>query len=305
MITLRQLFYLETLAATRHFGRAAESLGISQPALSMQVRELERALGGRLFDRLPDGAVLTDLGEEVVRRGRSILAAVQDLEAVAAARAGTLSGALRVGMIPTIAPYLLPEFIARTSERYPKLRLTVREAMTGVLVAELASGQLDAIIASVPLTGGDFEEAPAFEDRFYLATSADSELIRSPAMPEDIDGESLLLLEDGHCLRDQALAACRVIDPARMRTFGTTSLATVLHLVAAGHGVTFLPAIAAGGLTQMDPRLRLVNFAEPAPSRTVGLAWRRGSPRGDDFRALTETLQEAGEAVLQASVYQA
>ncbi len=298
MITLRQLRYLETLAVNRHFGRAAEALGISQPALSMQVRELERLLGGRLFDRLPDGTVLTDLGEEIVGRGRKILAAVQDLEAVASARAGTLSGTLRIGMIPTIAPYLLPAFIAGTGARYPRLRMTVREAMTGVLVAELASGQLDAIVASVPLTGGDFEEAPAFEDRFYLATSADSAWIRSPAMPEDVDGDSLLLLEDGHCLRDQALAACRMIDPARLRTFGTTSLATVLHLVAAGHGVTFLPAIAAGGLARTDPRLRLVDFTDPAPSRTVGLAWRRGSPRGDDFRALADVLRTAGEAVL-------
>jgi LysR family hydrogen peroxide-inducible transcriptional activator len=297
MITLRQLRYLEALAGARHFGRAAEAVGVSQPALSMQVRELEQSLGGQLVERRSTGVALTGLGEEVQQRASAILAAVRDLEAIAATQAGTLSGTLRLGIIPSLAPYLLPSLIAIAAARYPRLRLMVRETITRTLVTEVVAGDLDAIIASTPLGLAELEERAAFDDCFLLAAPTSSpHAARSPALAELIATDELLLLEDGHCLRDQALAVCAAIDPRRLRSYGATSLATVLHLVAAGQGVTLVPEIAADNALRADRRLRLVRFADPEPHRTVGLAWRRSSPRTADFEALAALMAEARPA---------
>ena len=297
MTTLRQLRYLDALAVAGHFGRAAEAVGVSQPALSMQIRDLELALGGPLVERGHAGVTLTELGADVVRRGSAILAAVSDLEDLAAARSGVLTGTLRIGIIPTLAPYLLPPLIALAAERYPHLRLTVRETVTRTLVAEVTSGNLDAIVASVPLGFDELAEKSAFEDRFILAVPAGSaHATRSPALAELISTDELLLLEDGHCLRDQALAVCASIDPRRLRSYGATSLATVLHLVAAGQGITFVPEIAADTALRSDPRVTLVRFADPQPRRTVGVAWRRSSPRTADFEALATLVADAASA---------
>jgi LysR family hydrogen peroxide-inducible transcriptional activator len=297
MISLRQLRYFQALAAVRHFGRAAEEAGISQPALSMQLRDLEKDLGGPLVERNPAGARLTGLGEEVARRASSILAAVRDLEDLAASRAGVLRGTLRLGVIPSVAPFLLPRLLASAATAYPRLELVIRETVTGQLVDELERGGLDAIVASLPLEMGDFAETAAFEDEFLLLAPVGSRhAARSPALAELIDAEELLLLEDGHCLRDQALAVCHRIDPRRLRSFGATSLATVVQLVAAGHGITLVPRLAVDSGLVADPRLSLVRFAPPAPRRMIGLAWRRNSPRDADFRALNEVLAAAGRS---------
>jgi LysR family hydrogen peroxide-inducible transcriptional activator len=291
MITLRQLRYLEALASTAHFGRAADAAGISQPALSMQIRELETALGGAVVERTAAGAVLTELGREAVARSARILALVRDLEDMGAAQGAILSGPLRLGVIPSVAPYLLPRLIAATGKDYPTLRLTVRESVTRTLTAELAAGTLDAIVASVPLGIEDFAEAVAFEDRFLLAVPAGSpHAKRKPALTELISAEELLLLEDGHCLRDQALEVCGAIDPRRLRSYGATSLGTILHLVAAGQGITFVPEMAVDASLRNNPDIALVPFADPAPHRTIGLAWRRSSPRQADFDALAGLL---------------
>ncbi|MEJ0097945.1 MAG: hydrogen peroxide-inducible genes activator [Bauldia sp.] len=294
MISLRQLRYFHALAASRHFGRAAEAAGITQPALSMQLRDLEATLGGPLVERRPAGASLTDLGREVEARTAQILAAVRDLEEIARLHAAPLSGSMRLGIIPSVAPFLLPRLLHRAAENHPRLTLIVRETVTAQLVRELGDGGLDAIVVSLPLDGGDFDEAPAFEDAFLLAAPAGSpHAERSPALAELIEADELLLLEDGHCLRDQALAVCRRINPRRLRSFGATSLATVLQLVAAGQGITLVPQLAVDAGILADPRLRLVRFAEPEPSRTIGLAWRRNSPRAADFRALAELVRAA------------
>jgi LysR family hydrogen peroxide-inducible transcriptional activator len=298
MITLRHLRYLDALAETGHFGRAAETAGISQPALSMQIRELERQLGGALFERRPGGVVITELGEQVRARSARILAAVRDLEETAAAREGPLSGSLRVGIIPSLAPYLLPALVALAAQKYPRLRLTVRETVTRALTAELVTGALDVVIASLPLGVGELAERAAFEDRFLLAAPAGSvHATRAPASADLIQSEELLLLEDGHCLRDQALAVCGPAATPHMRSFGATSLATILHLVAAGQGVTLLPEIAAEAV-RADPRIALVRFARPEPRRTIGVAWRRSSPRADDFEALSRLVAEAGKTAM-------
>jgi LysR family hydrogen peroxide-inducible transcriptional activator len=291
-VTLRQLRYLDALAATGHFGRAAEASGISQPALSMQIRELEAFLGGAVVERTAAGATLTELGREVAARSGRILALVRDLEDLGATQGAPLTGPLRLGVIPSIAPYLLPKLIAATSRAYPDLRLTVRESVTRSLMSELAAGTLDAIVASVPLGGDDFAEAPAFDDRFLLAVPAGSpHARRKPALTELIATDELLLLEDGHCLRDQALEVCSAIDPKRLRSYGATSLSTVLHLVAAGQGITFVPEMAVDASLRANRDIALVPFANPAPHRTVGIAWRRTSPRERDFEALAALLR--------------
>ena len=226
-----------------------------------------------------------------------ILAAVHDLEEMARSHGAALAGPLRLGIIPSMAPFLLPRLLARAAVDHPALQLTVRETITAHLVAELADGSLDAIVASLPLDTGDFEEVPAFDDAFLLAAPAGSPHARkSPALAEAIDAEELLLLEDGHCLRDQALAVCHRIDPRRLRSFGATSIATVLQLVAAGQGITLVPQMAVDAGISADPRLALVRFAAPEPYRTVGLAWRRASPRRAHFLALVDLLRpdEAG-----------
>jgi LysR family hydrogen peroxide-inducible transcriptional activator len=303
MITLRQLHYFDALATTRHFGRAAERVSVSQPALSMQIRELEAAFGEPLFQRSAGGANLTDLGQEVATRASGILAAVRDLDELIAARRETLSGSLRLGIIPSVAPYLLPSLLKLAAQEYPRLRLTVRETMTRSLADELLRGEIDAMVASVPLGFGDFAEEPAFVDPFLLAAPAGSPRAgRSPALAELIDTDELLLLEDGHCLRDQALAVCKAIDPRRLRSFGATSLSTLLELVAAGQGVTFVPQLALSAGLMADRRLSFIRFAPPEPYRTVGLVWRRTSPRERDYKAFAELVRlAAGEAGLSAA----
>ncbi len=292
MITLRQLRYFHALAATGHFGRAAETSGVSQPALSMQLRALETALGGALVERGPEGASLTGLGRDVERRTTHILAAVRDLEELARTHNEQPAGPLRLGIIPSMAPFLLPRLLARAAKEHPALQLIVRETITEHLVEELADGGLDAIVASLPLETGDFEEATAFDDTFLLAAPAGSpHARRSPALADAIAAEELLLLEDGHCLRDQALAVCHRIDPRRLRSFGATSIATVLQLVAAGQGITLVPQMAVDAGISTDPRLAVVRFAPPEPHRTVGLAWRKASPRRAHFLALVDLLR--------------
>lgn len=294
MITLKQLRYFELLAAAGHFGRAADLAGISQPALSMQIRDLEATLGGSLVERSAAGARLTELGVEVAARATRILAAVRDLEELAGGPE-ILSGSLRLGIIPSVAPYVLPRLMALVEEHYPQARLSIRETVTRTLVGELSAGGLDAIVGSVPFGVDDFAEAEAFDDAFLLAAPNGSRHAeRTPALAEMIGADELLLLEDGHCLRDQALAVCSMIDPRRLRSFGATSLSTVLQLVAAGHGITFVPEVAIDRTLRSDQRLSLMRFADPEPRRTIGVAWRKSSPRAGDFQALAELLREAG-----------
>ena len=295
MTSLKQLRYLSALASAGHFGRAAESAGISQPALSMQIRELERMLGGPLVERTAAGARLTELGIDVAARATQILAAVRDLEDLAFARGDILAGPLRLGIIPSIAPFLLPRLLDAAGAHYPRLRLTVRETITRSLVDELVAGELDAIVASLPLGNPELTEAAAFEDPFLLAAPAGSpHAQRSPALADLISAEDLLLLEDGHCLRDQALEVCAAIDPRRLRSFGATSLATLLQLVAAGHGITLLPQIAVAAGASPGNRVNIIRFADPEPRRTIAVAWRKSSPRERDFRALVGLVREAG-----------
>ena len=292
MITLRQLRYLTVLARHRHFGRAAADCAVTQPALSMQVRELEREIGAALVERRPGNIALTDTGLEVAQRAEQILAATRDLVDFARHR-DLLSGPLRLGIIPTLAPYILPRLLPRLQATYPQLRLEVRETQTKLLLDELSGGELDAVMLALPVEGAGVETLALFDDAFLLAVPAADPLpARSRVGIEDVDQGRLILLEEGHCLRDQALAFCGAPRRDAPASLGATSLATVMQMVANGYGVTLLPEVAVDAEGR-DKRVKLLRFSEPRPARTIGLAWRRTSPRKKDFEALGRIVVDA------------
>jgi LysR family transcriptional regulator, hydrogen peroxide-inducible genes activator len=291
MITLRQLRYLASLARHRHFRRAAEDCAVTQPALSMQVRELEREIGAELVERRPGKVALTEVGIEVAERAEHILAASRDLVDFARHR-DLLSGSLRLGIIPTLAPYLLPRLLPRLQAAYPRLRLEVRETQTKMLLEELSRGDLDCVMLALPADGADVETLPLFDDPFLLALPVGDPMpARERVGVEDVDLRRLILLEEGHCLRDQALAFCAAPRQDAPAGLGATSLATVMQMVANGYGVTLVPEVAID-VEVRDRRVKLKRFAAPQPARTIGLAWRRTSPRSKDFAALGEIVVE-------------
>ena len=299
MITLRQLRYLTALARHRHFGRAAEDCAISQPALSMQVRELEREIGAELVERRPGDIALTDAGLEVAQRAAQILTATRDLVDFVRHR-DLLSGRLALGIIPTLAPYVLPRLLPRLQAQYPRLRLELRETQTKLLLGELTGGALDCVMLALPMEGAEMETLPLFDDPFLLAVPASD-----PVLPHrrvaiaDVDQRRLILLEEGHCLRDQALAFCASKRRDQPAGLGATSLATVMQMVANGYGVTLLPQVAVDAEAR-DTRVKLLRFAEPQPGRSIGLAFRRTSPRKRDFAALGRIIAETAGGKQQA-----
>jgi LysR family hydrogen peroxide-inducible transcriptional activator len=289
MITLKQLRYLSALVQHGHFGKAAKACAVTQPALSMQIQELEAELGVPLVERRPGEVSLTDVGLEVAQRAERVLAATRDLADFARHRGRLLTGRLQLGVIPSIAPYVLPKILPALQRRYPDLRIEVRETQTHVLVEELHRGALEVVMLALPADDAEIESIRLFEDPFLLAVpSTDNRSESARVSADDIDTQRLILLEEGHCLRDQALAFCA---SARDVSLGATSLATVMQMVANGYGITLLPRVAVD-VELRDERVKLLRFAEPAPGRTVGLAWRRTSPRKVDFVALGQLITE-------------
>lgn len=303
MFTLKQLRYLVALADAGHFGRAAAAVNVSQPALSVQMRELEAALGVRLVERGPREAVVTPTGREIVRRARRILEDVSEIEQVARWDRG-LAGRLRIGVIPTVAPYLLPSALPLMRARNLSLDLGVREALTDRLIAEVREGALDAAVVALPVGEPDLVAVPLFEDRFLLAgrearlavIAADGRALR----PETMQPGQLLLLDDGHCLTDQALAACAMDRSRAHLDLRAASLTTLCRLVSEGFGLTLLPALAAPAECAAAPDLRVARFADPEPSRTIGLVRRRLSVDDGWFAELAAILAEAAAAVVAA-----
>ena len=288
MITLKQLRYLSSLSHHRHFGKAAKACAVTQPALSMQIQELEAELGVPLVERRPGEVTLTDIGEDVVHRAERVLAGTRDLADFARHRGRLLTGRLQLGVIPSIAPYVLPKILPVLQRRYPDLQVVLRETQTGALIEELTRGALDVIMLALPADDAEIESIRLFDDPFLLAVpSTDNRSERERVSVDDIDMQRLLLLEEGHCLRDQALAFCS--SSRRDVSLGATSLATVMQMVANGYGITLLPQVAVD-VELRDERVKLLRFAEPAPGRTVGLAWRRTSPRKVDFAALGQLI---------------
>ena len=296
MITLRQLRYLAALAEQRHFGRAAEACAVTQPALSMQIRELERFLGVELVERRPGDVVLSRVGVEVAERGERIVAAARDLVDLARHRGRVLGGRLTLGIIPSLAPYVLPKILPTLQGRYPELQIELRETQTKILIEELHGGALDVVMLALPVDEAEIETIKLFDDRFVFAVPASDprpQTARVSAL--DIDPRQLILLEEGHCLRDQALAYCAESrrDGAGSGSLGlgATSLATVMQMVANGYGVTLVPEVAID-VEVRDQRVKLLHFAPPSPGRSIGLAWRQTSPRKVDFAALGKVVTE-------------
>jgi LysR family transcriptional regulator, hydrogen peroxide-inducible genes activator len=297
MITLRQLRYLSALAKYGHFGRAAEACAVTQPALSMQIRDLERTLGVAVVERRPGDVMLTDVGREIARRAEDVLTASRDLVDFARHRSGLLTGRLTLGVIPSLAPYLLPRILPLLQNRFPELQLELRETQTRQLIEDIKDGSLDAAMLALPVGEPDIDTMVLFEDLFLLAVPASdprNETIRVAAA--DIDQSRLILLEDGHCLRDQALAFCataarRNASGTSGTVFGASSLTTVMQMVAGGYGVTLIPQIAAD-VEKRDVRVKFLRLENPQPGRSIGLAFRRTSPRKADFAALGEVVKE-------------
>jgi len=298
MITLRQLRYLSALARHGHFGRAAEACAVTQPALSMQIRDLERTLGVAVVERRPGEVMLTDVGREIARRGEDVLTASRDLVDFARHRSGLLTGRLTLGVIPSLAPYLLPRILPLLQSRFPELRLELRETQTRQLIEDIKSGTLDAAMLALPVAEPDVDTIALFEDMFLLAVPAgDPRKANARVAAADIDQNRLILLEDGHCLRDQALAFCATAARGRSSAgagtvFGASSLNTVMQMVAGGYGVTLIPQIAAD-VERRDQRVKFLRLENPEPGRSIGLVFRRTSPRKADFSALGEVVKES------------
>ncbi len=292
-VTLRQLVYFDALAHESHFGRAASRVAVSQPAISAQIRELETELGVKLVERLPGGARLTETGKQVAERAARVIAEVSDLTDLARVHQEALTGTLTLGVIPSVAPYLLPPLLPLVRERYPNIHLRVRESRTERIVAELREGKLDLLLAALPIEGADLHTHQLFDDPFLLA-APDSFRIKGNVSlgPDLLRDEQMLLLEEGHCFRDQALAYCALRKVRDIDTFGASTLATIVQMVANGMGVTLLPEMAVP-VEARNPNISLHRLRAPEPSRTIGLAWRRSSPREADFAAL-------GSLILQA-----
>lgn len=284
MLTLRQLRYFKALAETGHFGRAAGVCHVTQPALSMQIKELESELGLTLIERRRAGVQLTGEGREVLRRASSILRDAQELQDFGDSREGPLGRTLSLGVIPTIAPYILPAALPEIQKRSPDLDLTLHEAQTDLLLDELEHGVIDVALLALPAGGDRFVAEPLFEDPFFLAMPLNAPAPDSISVSE-LSAERLILLEEGHCLRDQALAVCGAVGEGAMAKFGATSLATVLQMVVNGYGSTLLPEMAVPVEVRPDTPIMLRHL-EPEPSRTIGLLWRASSPRPERYSLL-------------------
>lgn len=290
--TIKQLRYLVALADHLHFGRAARACHVSQSTLSAGIQELEALLDADLVDRNRRRVSLTPLGEQVVAQARRVLEEVERLCAIADSAREPLSGPLRLGIIPTIAPFLLPPLMPALRHAFPKLRLLLREALSADLCRALLAGELDVVLYALPYRCGGVEEEPLFPDPFHAAFPPGADPLPERIRTQDLDGRTLLLLEEGHCLRDHALAACSLpgVDPAR--SILGTSLLTLVHMVDNGLGVTLLPEMAIAGGILAGTGVRTVPLADPQAARTIGLIWRKGSPRREEFRRLAAFIRD-------------
>ena len=287
-VSLKQLRYFDALARHCHFGRAAEACAISQPALSMQIKEMEEALGGVLLERGARQVRLTNFGEEVAQRVRDILCSVDELGDFARASRDGLVGRLRIGMIPTIAPYLLPAVVRDLTRMHPELDVHVRETLTPKLIQELAEGRLDAAIVALPVSEPSLAEVALFAEKFLLVRPREDEGTPVPSS-EALREMRLLLLEEGHCFRDQALSFCNMQPSPPREVLDASSLTTLVQMVSAGLGVTLIPEMAVAVETR-SASVSVARFKNPQPSRTIGMIWRKTNP-------LTRQLLEISEVV--------
>jgi LysR family hydrogen peroxide-inducible transcriptional activator len=294
-VTLKQLRYFDALARLGHFGRAAAACTISQPALSMQIKELEEALGGVLIERGARRVGLTQFGEEVAQRAQDILRSVDELGDFARASRDQLVGRLRLGMIPTIAPYLLPTIIGNLTRMHPELDIHVRETVTPKLIQELAEGRLDTAIVALPVSEPSLTEVALFAENFLLVRPGgdDGTPVPTGKMLREM---RLLLLEEGHCFRDQALSFCHLQSSPPRELLDASSLSTLVQMVAAGIGVTLIPEMAVAVETR-SASVSVARFKKPQPSRTIGMIWRKTSPLARQLLQISEVVCLSADAL--------
>jgi LysR family hydrogen peroxide-inducible transcriptional activator len=298
-MNLRDLKYLVALADLRHFGKAADACFVSQPTLSTQIRKLEEELGVVLVERAPRKVMLTAAGQDVVQRARRIVADVDEMKEAARRSRDPESGALRLGVFPTLGPYLLPHVVPQLRERFPQLELLLTEEKSDVLLQRLREGRLDAALLALPLHDDQLHAEFLFEEPFLLAAPAGHLLAKQKTLSMDALGEeTLLLLEDGHCLRDQALDVCRLAGAQEKSGFRATSLETLRQMVAAGVGVTLLPALSVQAPIVQPAGIRLVPFRKPAPSRRIALVWRKSSALDGFLRGVADAIGRLARAQL-------
>ncbi len=297
-LSIRQLESLVAVAEHANFRKAADAIGITQPALSSQVQLAESALGLQVFERDRRSVLVTPAGEDIVARCRLALAAIDEVSEVARHRGKPLVGELRMGVIPTVAPYWLPPLLGALRKAFPELRLILREEQTARLLELLHGGQIDCAFLALPVAG-DFTSALITREEFIIAAPKHAPILkRGDLSLRDLAGQAVLLLEDGHCLRDQALAVCErggAVEPLEVRA---TSLPTLVQMVAGGLGITLLPEAAVSTLAPKRGPVATARFGRPTPGRNLGLVWRTSSARLREFRLLAETLREASKDVV-------
>lgn len=302
-MNLRDLQYLVAVADHRHFGRAAEASYVSQPTLSMQLKKLEKELGVALVERNPGNVVLTDAGRKVVDRARVILGEVDDIRGIARQAADPEAGSLRVGLFPTLAPYFLPHVVPKVHHRFPLLELLLVEEKTEVIHRRLRTGRLDVGIMALPVDDGHLHRELLFEEDFVLAVPADHPLagVDGPVDPSVLATEHVLLLEEGHCLREQALEVCHLAGARERTGFRATSLETLRQMVAAGVGVTLLPRLAVQPPVPPSADVVLLPFAEPVPRRRIAMFWRPTSVYRDLLPRLAQVLRDMPTGLARAA----
>lgn len=292
-MNLRDLEYLVAVDEERHFHRAAERCFVSQPTLSGQLKKLEERLGVQLIERSTRQVVMTDVGRAVVEQARRVLTAARGIEDIAQSFHDPMAGELQLGLIPTLAPYLLPQIMPALKKRFPQLKLWLHEQQTTVLLERLRNAELDLLILALPVEANEFVEQDLFHEPFWLALPRTDPLAkRKTAALSDINERELMLLEEGHCLREHALDVCLTAGASEYAAFHATSLETLRHMVGEGMGITLMPQLALPRrLTKSDP-VAYLPFPDPPPSRRIGMLYRRGSYREEAFRALADTICE-------------
>ena len=299
-MNLRALQYFVKLADLRHFSKAAEACFVSQPTLSTQIKKLEEELGVQLVERMPKAIMLTPVGEEIAERARLVLNDIEQIRTVARRSSNPAEGVLRLGLFPTLAPYFLPHVVPSVRKHYPKLRLQLAEEKTEDILRMLRQGQLDAGVLALPIGGEGMEMEILFKEPFVLALPANHPLVGHKSVTmRDLRGAELLLLEEGHCLRDHALEVCALADAHERVDFHATSMETLRQMVAAEVGITLMPMLSVKPPIAPTPNVVVRRFADPAPSRTIAMVWRGSSALAGFLREFAQGLKSLPPGLLE------
>lgn len=300
-MNLRALQYFVKLADLKHFSNAAEACYVSQPTLSTQIKKLEEELGVQLVERAPRQVMLTPIGKEVARRAQVILSDLRQIETLTRNSKDPSAGNLKIGIFPTLAPYLLPHVVPNIRKTYPRLKLQLLEEKTEIILELLKQGRLDAVLVALPLDDDTLEREVLFEESFLLAVPGQHDLAKREVVAvNDLKDEELLLLEDGHCMREQALEVCELAGAREKTEFQATSMETLRQMVAAEVGITLMPSMAVSPPIAQTPNLTVRRFSGRNPKRTIAMAWRSSSALSDFLRELAGQFRSVPEAILKA-----